>query len=438
KRLSNGSFEKIDLYKEEEAKYKNLKKHVLKVDTRSWQEVLEEIRENAKNNKKVLVILNTIKKAEEIFEKVRDVPNLPTELLHSEMTLKEKEERKKKIEYMLSKNNSNGCVVVSTQVIEAGMDIDADILYTELCPMDVLVQRMGRVLRRYKEKYDITKDHEALKPNIILVIDRQDKKDKQGKEDKDKKYESGRGGVYDNELLEKTLILLHRKVDFTVKNPNKQGVDKIWIWEEYYENFRHGEREEKLRKGKAEELIKETQIELSEYEKYQLVESLYEALNPNGKYLSGFYNTLDVLDAGYMSDKREEAQEIFRRINNISTIHFLRFEELKEQIKKLIREEQHLTYVSFKDSIIRNFVIQKQFYKVPKERRKRLYFCLVNAKEQILGEVQGETGISKDKMIRYEEKYEKIVEWSRDLFIVCEEGEEEEFKNCCCYRGNII
>ena len=46
-----------------------------------------------------------------------------------------------------SANRPAGCVLVSTQVAEQSVDIDADLLITDLAPTDMMLQRIGRLWR---------------------------------------------------------------------------------------------------------------------------------------------------------------------------------------------------------------------------------------------------------------------------------------------------
>ena len=56
------------------------------------------------------------------------------------------------VEKVLGKNSPRAArIVVGTQTLEASLDLDADLLITDLCPMDVLLQRIGR-LHRHAER----------------------------------------------------------------------------------------------------------------------------------------------------------------------------------------------------------------------------------------------------------------------------------------------
>src|SRR5881397_3768228 len=46
-----------------------------------------------------------------------------------------------------TKRPAHGCVLVSTQVAEQSVDIDADLLITDLAPTDMVLQRLGRLWR---------------------------------------------------------------------------------------------------------------------------------------------------------------------------------------------------------------------------------------------------------------------------------------------------
>lgn len=97
-------------------------------------EMLKDIEEG----KRVLIVCNTVKRAQEVFFVVSRRCN--SILLHSRFTYGDRDSIEKKIE--------SAQVLVATQVVEVSLNISFDVLYTEPAPIDALLQRFGRVNRR--------------------------------------------------------------------------------------------------------------------------------------------------------------------------------------------------------------------------------------------------------------------------------------------------
>ncbi len=111
---------------------------------------------------KVLVVRNTVRHAvrtQQALEELAgdgdagllfDVEGKTT-LHHGRFAACDRAMLDKRIEELLGKGRQpGGHVVVGTQTLEQSLDIDADLLITDLCPVDVLLQRIGR-LHRHKD-----------------------------------------------------------------------------------------------------------------------------------------------------------------------------------------------------------------------------------------------------------------------------------------------
>lgn len=94
---------------------------------------------------RTLVVLNTVERATEVFEAVRKArPDTPAVLLHSRYR---PPDRAARADEATATPGPAGTIVVSTQVLEAGVDITSDLLVTELAPWSSIVQRAGRCNR---------------------------------------------------------------------------------------------------------------------------------------------------------------------------------------------------------------------------------------------------------------------------------------------------
>ncbi len=90
--------------------------------------------------RKVLVVVNTVEKCQQLAE---HFAGLKPVCYHSRFILKDR----KKIEEGLD----NSRFVIATQVVEVSLDIDFDWLFTECAPPDAIAQRAGRV-NRYRDR----------------------------------------------------------------------------------------------------------------------------------------------------------------------------------------------------------------------------------------------------------------------------------------------
>lgn len=96
-----------------------------------------------KNKEKVLVVCNTVKRAQMVYAMLKSEVN-NSALLHGRFILKDREAIEKELE--------NLDLLIGTQAIEVSLDIDYDVCFTEPAPIDALIQRFGRVNRRKNEE----------------------------------------------------------------------------------------------------------------------------------------------------------------------------------------------------------------------------------------------------------------------------------------------
>ena len=155
-----------------------------KVEIRHSEMNLDEIRLRGKN-RKVLVICNTVSKAQKLYKKLEGEN---VWLLHSRYIRRDRAFLERKI-MGFSESGESG-IWITTQIVEASLDIDFDILYTEMCTADSLLQRMGRCNR--KGRYC---PNEA---NIVVFDNRNGVS------------EGKRRSVYEDKLYDRSLELLSK------------------------------------------------------------------------------------------------------------------------------------------------------------------------------------------------------------------------------------
>ena len=102
-------------------------------------------------------ICNTVGRAQKVYAALRGTPgNNECTLLHSRFPFEERDARERKVTTLFGKDNSrrpHRAVLVATQIVEQSLDVDFDLMVTELAPVDLVIQRAGR-LHRHPEGSD--------------------------------------------------------------------------------------------------------------------------------------------------------------------------------------------------------------------------------------------------------------------------------------------
>ena len=155
------------------------------------------------------VIVNTVKRAQELALVLRSHFGQDTvQLLHSGFLAPDRVKKERKILIELGKpgegkQRPEKLILVGTQVLEQSLDIDFDVLLTDLCPMDLLLQRIGRLHRHERPRPE--KLSQAL--CLIMGIDSEE-------------YEPGSKSIYGEYLLMRTRDFLPDQLVLPQDIPN--------------------------------------------------------------------------------------------------------------------------------------------------------------------------------------------------------------------------
>jgi CRISPR-associated endonuclease/helicase Cas3 len=100
-----------------------------------------------------LVVVNQVKRAQSLYHDVmnfageRGFPCDRIRLIHGRFFQRDRDIKQQFLSEYFAKQRNGPAIVIATQVVEAGLDLSAAGLLTEVCPMNALVQRAGRCAR---------------------------------------------------------------------------------------------------------------------------------------------------------------------------------------------------------------------------------------------------------------------------------------------------
>lgn len=163
------------------------------------------------------IIVNTVKMAQDLAMAFKEkYGSEQVFLLHSNFIATDRAEKEKDLLDIVGKNadRPRKKIIIGTQVIEQSLDIDFDVMVSQLAPMDLLIQRMGR-LHRHKIKRP-----EAFKRPKFYVVGTSEDLD----------FEVGSAAVYGSYLLTRTQYYLEEKIHLPKDIPILVG--KVYDFEE--------------------------------------------------------------------------------------------------------------------------------------------------------------------------------------------------------------
>jgi CRISPR-associated helicase Cas3/CRISPR-associated endonuclease Cas3-HD len=115
--------------------------YTVDLEPKSWETLAKELRQYSQ----VLCIVNTKRQAQELFKALND-----SDAMHLSTHLYPAHRREVLAQIRKRLQENRPCQVVSTQLVEAGVDLDFPVVYRALGPLDSMVQAAGRCNREGK------------------------------------------------------------------------------------------------------------------------------------------------------------------------------------------------------------------------------------------------------------------------------------------------
>jgi len=185
------------------------------------------------------IIVNTVRRAQEIYIRISEKFGAEkTKLIHSRFIACDRSKTEDELKAQLGPPNTSKrpdkLIVIGTQVLEQSLDFDFDILITDLCPIDLLLQRIGRLHRHNR---DMRPDN--LKKPVCYILNAGDI------------LERGAKHVYGEYLLSCTRDILPESITLPVDIPVLVAAvyDNETLHKEIKDKF---ENEQAIRKRNAE------------------------------------------------------------------------------------------------------------------------------------------------------------------------------------------
>jgi len=137
------------------------------------QQQKEQIKEWIEQEAMVGIICNTVASAQRLYHQMKQqYPDLTIDLFHARYTFGDRKEREKAVLKQYGKGAPRqGRLLIATQVIEQSLDLDFDVLISQIAPVEFLMQRMGRLWRHDRTQGDLhSRTKSITSPRFIILL----------------------------------------------------------------------------------------------------------------------------------------------------------------------------------------------------------------------------------------------------------------------------
>ena len=116
--------------------------------------VLDRIISAAEAGALVAVVMNLVDDAQRLASLLRNKTAIDVDVFHARYRFMDRQEKEKVVmeNYGRDASRNGGQILVATQVVEQSLDLDFDCIFTQICPVDLLFQRLGRLHRHNRSR----------------------------------------------------------------------------------------------------------------------------------------------------------------------------------------------------------------------------------------------------------------------------------------------
>jgi len=175
------------------------------------------------------VVCNTVGRAQGIFTALQDLfpgtadDGLPVlDLFHARYPFEQRQEREDRVLRRFSKPGDDAerpdrAVLIATQVIEQSLDLDFDLMVTDLAPIDLLLQRSGRLQRHDRPIRRV----DSGRPTLTIIPPERI-------EDCVPQFDRGSAAVYDAHILLRSWIGVQGRTTVSIPHDIEQLVEGVY------------------------------------------------------------------------------------------------------------------------------------------------------------------------------------------------------------------